>query len=78
MEVFKNTRAYKYAGWTAHRTTYRTGQHTARLALTRGRAITRTLSARADNPALARPFIQCSLELGGCDAAYAHKDKDLP
>ena len=40
MKVFKNTRAYKYAGWTAHRIHTARGKHTARLAPTRGRTNT--------------------------------------
>ena len=39
-----------------------------------GRAIASTLGTRALNPALKTAFIGCSLELGGCDAAYVHKD----
>eukprot|EP00418_Pyrodinium_bahamense_P033182 CAMPEP_0179136682 /NCGR_PEP_ID=MMETSP0796-20121207/65147_1 /TAXON_ID=73915 /ORGANISM="Pyrodinium bahamense, Strain pbaha01" /LENGTH=520 /DNA_ID=CAMNT_0020835783 /DNA_START=30 /DNA_END=1592 /DNA_ORIENTATION=+ len=39
-----------------------------------GRAVAATLGSRAQNEKLSAPFVGCSLELGGCDAAYIHKD----
>ena len=39
-----------------------------------GREVAATLGTRAKNASLKAPFVNCSLELGGCDAAYIHKD----